>query len=107
LPVRAIAHITGGGLPGNVVRVLPEGCRAEIDADAWKRPAIFDWIQQTAGIEDNEMYKTFNCGIGMVLVVAPDQVDAAVSCLRDHGETPFVIGRITAGDGPATLIING
>ena len=69
--VHALAHITGGGLPGNVVRVLPDGLDAHIDPASWRRPAVFDWLQRTGQVADAEMYRTFNCGIGMVVVDSP------------------------------------
>ena len=95
--VHAMAHITGGGLPGNLPRVLPEGAGAVLEASAWQRPRVFDWLQEQGNIADEEMYRTFNCGIGMCVVLAPDQVDAAVALLGKHGETASVIGRIEAG----------
>ena len=92
--VHAIAHITGGGLPGNLPRALPEACAAQVDAGAWSRPAIFDWIQQGGNVSDAEMLKTFNCGIGMILVIGPDQASRALAVLRQHGEQAMLIGRI-------------
>jgi len=94
LPVRAIAHITGGGLPGNLPRVLPEGLAARLDPSAWRRPAIFDWLQSSGRVAEDEMYRTFNCGIGLVLVVPPAQADAAIARLLAQGERATVIGRI-------------
>lgn len=92
LGVHALAHITGGGLVGNLPRVLPEGMCALIDSGAWQRPAIFDWLQQQGNINDREMYRTFNCGIGMVLVISAADADAALELLRKQGEMPLVIG---------------
>lgn len=97
--VHAISHITGGGLLENVPRVLPANCRAVIDTGSWQRPALFDWLQQQGNIQSEEMHKTFNCGIGMVLCVANDDVDDALSALADAGESAVVIGQIEAADG--------
>jgi phosphoribosylformylglycinamidine cyclo-ligase len=98
-PVHAMAHITGGGLPGNVVRVIPATLDAVIDPASWPRPAIFDWLQETGGISDHEMYRTFNCGIGMVIVVAAADAERALQLLKECGETAFRIGEIRAGSG--------
>lgn len=105
LPVHAAAHITGGGLPGNVPRVLPRGVRAVIDARSWQRPALFDWLQAQGHIEEAEMYRTFNCGIGMVLVVPADRADEALAVLAEAGETACVIGRIEAHPGEPEVVI--
>ncbi len=92
LGVHALAHITGGGLVGNLPRVLPEGMCALIDSRAWQRPPIFDWLQQQGNVNDREMYRTFNCGIGMVLVISAADADAALELLHQQGETALVIG---------------
>lgn len=94
LPVHAAAHITGGGLPGNVPRVIPDGLRAVIDARAWKRPRIFDWLQNGGNVADEEMFRTFNCGIGMVLVMHARDAEQALELLSQAGETATVIGHI-------------
>ena len=99
VPVHALAHITGGGLPGNVPRVLPADSRAVIDARTWQRPAIFDWLQQGGNVASDEMYRTFNCGIGMVLVVAAAQAETVMQQLKAAGESVWRIGSIEAGDG--------
>jgi phosphoribosylformylglycinamidine cyclo-ligase len=96
LPVHAVAHITGGGLPGNVPRVLPPGLRAVIDSRTWHRPPIFDWLQDHGNVEEVEMYRTFNCGIGMVLAVAAADAEQALKHLQDHGETAAIIGHVEA-----------
>ena len=98
-PVGAMAHITGGGLPDNVVRVLPAHLDAVIDASAWERPPLFDWLQQHGGIADAEMLRTFNCGIGMVVAVPATAVDRAGEILAAHGETVYPIGALEAGSG--------
>ena len=99
IDVHAMAHITGGGLPGNVPRVIPGGLRAVIDRSSWSRPPIFAWLQEGGDIADEEMYRTFNCGVGMVVVVDAADTQTAEAILRDHGEAPFVIGHIDAGPG--------
>jgi phosphoribosylformylglycinamidine cyclo-ligase len=101
--VRALAHITGGGLPGNVERVLPEGTDARIDPAKWRRPPVFDWLQRTGRVADDEMLRTFNCGIGMVVVVARDIAQAAESLLRELGETVHRIGEIRPGTGQVRI----
>ena len=95
--LKAAAHITGGGLPGNVPRVLPPGTRAVIDAGAWKLPPVFAWLARTGNVEAEEMLRVFNCGLGMVLVVSDPAAARAV--LEAAGETVFEIGRIEAHDG--------
>ncbi len=103
--VRAIAHITGGGLPGNLVRVVPPGHRAVIDGKSWAWPPVFTWLQDAGGIATDEMYRTFNCGIGLVLVVAAAQVGELMSALGTSGEDARLIGSIEAhGDEPEVLI---
>ena len=105
VPVHAAAHITGGGLPGNVPRVLPKGVRAVIDGRAWKRHTIFDWLQENGGIEDFEMYRTFNCGIGMVLAVDAQDAEKTIDILQATGETASVIGRIERIEGDDQVVI--
>ncbi|EPX79180.1 phosphoribosylformylglycinamidine cyclo-ligase [Litoreibacter arenae] len=97
--VHALAHITGGGLTENLPRVLPDGLGAEIDLGTWDLPGVFSWMASVAGIEEAEMLKTFNSGIGMVLVVDPRAAEALTAQLQDTGETVFRIGAVTAGDG--------
>ena len=94
LPVKGLAHITGGGLLENVPRVLPEDVAAVLDARAWPRPPLFDWLQREGQVADDEMHRVFNCGIGMVLVVASEHVDAALAVLRASGEAAYRIGEI-------------
>ncbi|MBK5932961.1 phosphoribosylformylglycinamidine cyclo-ligase [Rhodovulum imhoffii] len=97
--VHAMAHITGGGLTENLPRVLPEGLGAEIDLAAWALPPVFRWLQHSAGLAQSEMLKTFNCGIGMVLVAAPDRAGDLTALLEDSGETVYPLGRLSAGAG--------
>ncbi|MCB1920285.1 MAG: phosphoribosylformylglycinamidine cyclo-ligase [Candidatus Competibacteraceae bacterium] len=99
LPVHAIAHITGGGLTENLPRVLPAGVKALIDTQSWSRPAIFQWLQQQGGVIEAEMWRTFNCGVGMVVCVAAADVERALTLLREAGETVWRIGEIVAGEG--------
>lgn len=101
--IHGLAHITGGGLLENVPRVLPEGCHAEIDADAWPLPPLFAWLQAGGGIEPEELARTFNCGIGMVAVVAADEADAVSAALAEAGETVHRIGTIGAGQRGCTV----
>jgi phosphoribosylformylglycinamidine cyclo-ligase len=101
--IHALAHITGGGLLENIPRVLPEGLHAEIDADAWPQPRLMAFLQAQGNIEPEEMARTFNCGIGMAIVVAPDQEEAVVEALTDAGETVHRIGRVATGDRGCTV----
>jgi len=105
VPVHALAHITGGGLPGNVPRVLPEGTRAVIDSRTWKRPAIYDWLQDGGNVADDEMYRTFNCGVGMVLAVDAKDAERALKVLAAAGESAFLIGHIEAHAGEPEVTI--
>lgn len=97
--VRALAHITGGGLTENLPRVLPEGCAAQINLDAWDLLPVFKWLSQAGGLAPEEMLKTFNCGIGMVAVVAPDGVNDALHAFELEGHSPIVIGGVVKGQG--------
>ena len=92
--VKAFAHITGGGLIDNIPRVLPESLAAELDARRWQLPAVFRWLAETAPIARAEMARTFNCGIGMIAVVAPDAVARVTASLEAAGERVVQIGRI-------------
>lgn len=95
--VKAAAHITGGGLPGNLPRVLPKGSVAVLDAKAWTLPPVFAWLARAGNVTPEEMLRVFNCGIGMCVVVRAEDADAATALLQQHGETVFRIGRIEAG----------
>ncbi len=104
--VKGMAHITGGGITENVPRVLPEGLTAEISANSWELPPLFKWLKKQGNIADNEMYKTFNCGIGMVVIVAQADVAEAKKVLEAKGETVYQIGQIRAqGTGEAPTIV--
>jgi phosphoribosylformylglycinamidine cyclo-ligase len=97
--VKAVAHITGGGLSENVPRVLPDGIAAHIDLGAWVPPPVFGWLMRTGGIDEAEMLRTFNCGIGLVLVVAPDRAAAVRHTLQAAGEASSRIGELEPGRG--------
>ena len=97
--VHALAHITGGGLTENLPRVLPEGLGAGIDLDSWELPGVFRWLSETGEMEAGEMLKTFNCGIGMILVVAPDRAEALAASLAEAGESVHRLGTVGAGEG--------
>ena len=99
--VHALAHITGGGLTENLPRVLPEGMGAEIDLDAWRLPPVFQWLAQTGGMAEKELLKTFNCGIGMILVVDSDRAQALTALLVEMGEIVTPIGHVTQSPGMA------
>lgn len=101
--VKGMAHITGGGIQGNLCRILPENCDAQIHTDAWKVPAIFRLIQREGNIEEKEMFKVFNMGIGLVLVVSKNEVGKISSQLSSLGEVVFSIGEITSGKGQVIL----
>ncbi len=96
IDVHALAHITGGGLPENLPRVLSNGLLANINSGNWQRPAVFDWLQEKGNVTDIEMYRTFNCGIGMVVVVSAEQQAETIKLLEDSGEKAQVIGGIHA-----------
>lgn len=93
--IDGVAHITGGGITENIVRVLPEGLGIEVDLASWERPPVFRWLQTEGNIEEAEMLRTFNCGIGLVLVVAPDRADAIAAAAREAGEHCIDIGAVT------------
>ncbi|MFN6925859.1 MAG: phosphoribosylformylglycinamidine cyclo-ligase [Tabrizicola sp.] len=97
--VHGLAHITGGGLTENPPRVLPEGLACEIDLSSWTLPPVFRWLATTANMAEAELLKTFNCGIGMMLVVAADRAEALAALLADAGETVTALGRIVEGQG--------
>lgn len=97
--VHALAHITGGGLTENLPRVLPDGMGVQIDLNAWELPPVFRWLAETGGVAQGEMLKTFNCGVGMVVVCAADRADDLASMLADAGETVHRLGHVTAGEG--------
>ncbi|MEO7402224.1 MAG: phosphoribosylformylglycinamidine cyclo-ligase [Burkholderiales bacterium] len=106
VPVKGMAHITGGGLVENVPRVLPDAVKAVLDRKSWPLPAVFQWLQKEGGVADHEMHRVFNCGIGMVVVVAAEHAEQASASLRAAGETVYRVGRIEArqGDEAQTVV---
>lgn len=104
--IKAAAHITGGGLPGNLPRVLPAGTAAALDASAWTPPPVFGWLARAGEVPAEEMLRVFNCGIGMALVVAEAKAKQAAALLAAEGERVFTIGRIVPGDGDAVVTID-
>ncbi len=105
VPIHGIAHITGGGLTENIPRVIPTGLEVLLSKQTWQRPEVFDWLQKAGNIVDAEMYRTFNCGIGMTITIAAEHVDKALQTLRESGETPSVIGEVRRGD--SGVVIHG
>ncbi|GIX07309.1 MAG: phosphoribosylformylglycinamidine cyclo-ligase [Candidatus Poribacteria bacterium] len=97
VPVRGMAHITGGGLPENLARILPEGCRAVVDRSTWTPPPIFGYLQRAGEVPESEMFRVFNMGIGMVIVLARSDLEAAVALLHERGEAPILIGEVVSG----------
>ncbi|XID75523.1 phosphoribosylformylglycinamidine cyclo-ligase [Alkanindiges sp. WGS2144] len=100
--IHAMAHITGGGLPGNLPRVLPNGTRARIDTSSWQWPALFKFLQQQGNVDTYEMYRAFNCGVGMVIAVSSTDSEKVLSQLQATGETAWVIGQIEADENSTT-----
>jgi len=98
VPVHGLAHITGGGLTDNIPRVLPEGLEAVLERRRWPADPVFAWLQSTARIDSAEMYRTFNCGIGMVVIVPAAHTAAAAELLTAHGESAYIIGEVRGGD---------
>ena len=104
--VHALAHITGGGLPENLPRVMADGTRAIIDASSWQRPPVFEWLQEKGNIAESEMYRTFNNGIGMVICVSAGDANDALELLNTAGENASIIGRIEEGNGDEQVVIS-
>ncbi len=98
ISVKGMAHITGGGLTENIPRVLPDFTQAQINTSSWQWPPIFKWLQDAGNVATEEMYRTFNCGVGMVICVAEHDLDSALKALIDAGETAWQIGTITSGE---------
>jgi phosphoribosylformylglycinamidine cyclo-ligase len=102
----ALAHITGGGLPGNIKRVIPDGLCAVVERGSWQMPAIFEWLQDNGDISDQEMLNTFNCGMGMLLVIDAMQAPEAIRILEEQGEKVWLAGRVEASnDGSRVRIV--
>jgi len=102
--ISGMAHITGGGLIENLIRILPEGCRAIINGGSWERPVVFDWIKKLGNVDDHEMHRTFNNGIGLVLIVNARDGDKTLDLLKKYGEKAFNIGRIVSGEKGVEII---
>ncbi|MFH4530595.1 phosphoribosylformylglycinamidine cyclo-ligase [Vibrio diabolicus] len=96
--IHAISHITGGGFWENIPRVLPEGTKAVIDGNSWEWPVIFKWLQEKGNVDTHEMYRTFNCGVGLIVALPKDQAEAAVALLQEEGENAWVIGQIAQAE---------
>jgi phosphoribosylformylglycinamidine cyclo-ligase len=97
--VHGMVHITGGGFYENIPRIFSDGgIAALIDVDSWRRPSVFSWLQQAGNISEQEMLTTFNCGIGLLLIVAEENVEATLAALQDQGEAPVQIGAIVPAD---------
>ena len=97
--IKGMAHITGGGITENVPRILPENTVAQIDAKAWELPKLFQWLQKAGNVETQEMYRTFNCGIGMVVIIAKEDADAVQAFLSEQGETVYRLGVVRERNG--------
>jgi phosphoribosylformylglycinamidine cyclo-ligase len=102
--VHAVSHITGGGIPGNLPRVLPEGTRAVVERETWAVPPIFDEIRRLGAVDEGEMDRVFNLGLGMILVVPPGSVDPALVALKGAARTAAVVGRVEDGPRGVELI---
>ena len=106
--VHALSHITGGGFWENIPRVLPESAKAVVDSNSWQMPEVFNWLQQNGNVELHEMYRTFNCGVGMVICVDSADADKALQILTDAGENAWVLGQIeSAADGEDQVVMQG
>jgi phosphoribosylformylglycinamidine cyclo-ligase len=106
IQVHALAHITGGGLLENIPRVMPANTRAHIHKSAWQMPSVFNWLQQQGRVAQTEMYRTFNCGIGMTLILAKQDQQVAMQILQDQGLAPVVLGSIEFHDGDPLVTID-
>ena len=102
--VSGMAHVTGGGLPGNVNRALPEKLDARLQRDAWTVPPIFDFLGERGGIDEDEMWRVFNMGVGYILIVRPAFANSVVQQLRRSGEDAFTIGEVVRGTGVVQLV---
>ena len=103
-PVSALSHITGGGLLENIPRVLPNNSKAVIDCASWEMPPVFRWLQEGGNIDDTEMYRTLNCGIGMVVSLPEEHVKEATTLLESMGETVYEIGHIASSTDEAPTV---
>ena len=103
--VHAIAHLTGGGFWENIPRVLPKNTKAVIDEKSWKWPSVFNWLQEKGNIDTYEMYRTFNCGVGMVIALPQEQVETALAILKQAGENAWLIGHIEHAEDDAEQVV--
>jgi phosphoribosylformylglycinamidine cyclo-ligase len=104
LPVHGLSHITGGGLVDNIPRVIPDGLEVILERSAWRREPVFEWLQDAGRVADQEMYRVFNCGIGMTIQVAAKDADPAVSILREAGQEAVVIGEVKSGSRGVVIV---
>ncbi len=107
IPIQAMAHITGGGLPENIPRILPRGTQAVIDLDSWEWPPIFRWLQEQGGIAEEEMLRTFNCGLGLVVCVPAAEAERTCELLRERGESAWVLGYVESALGEPRVRYTG
>ena len=105
--VHGLAHITGGGITDNLPRALPEGMDAEIDLTTWSPKPVFGWLAKSAGIEEREMLRTFNCGLGLIAIVSPDKANEAIAAFQRHDQDAAVIGTLIKGDGEPKVVYRG
>ena len=105
--VHGLAHITGGGITDNLPRTLPEGLDAEIDLTRWTPKPVFAWLARSAGIDEREMLRTFNCGIGLIAVVSPDRANEAIAAFAAHGQNADIIGTLVKGEGEPKVVYRG
>jgi phosphoribosylformylglycinamidine cyclo-ligase len=94
LDVHAMSHITGGGFQENIPRVLPDNCKAVVDTNSWRWPAVFDWLQQAGNVQTAEMFRTFNCGVGLIVALPESCADQAIALLNAEGEQAWIIGQV-------------
>ena len=106
LSVHGLAHITGGGITENIPRVLQGSLDAEIDTSSWLRGAVFDWLADIGNVEIAEMRRTFNCGVGMIVIVASADAEKAIQTLNEQGEAAWQIGRVVTGDADADRAVH-
>lgn len=99
LPIKGLAHITGGGITENLPRIFATDLHPQVKLESWRQGPVFDWLARTGQISDTEMRRTFNCGVGMCVVLAANDVDQAIAMLRDHGEAAWRLGTVVAGSG--------
>lgn len=104
IPIHAMAHITGGGLLENIPRVLPANTQAVVDSQSWQLPAVFKWLQENGNINDTEMHRTFNCGVGMTIMVDSNDADKTIDAFNKAGETAWLLGHIESGEGEPKVV---